>query len=106
MNERLGPITATFSICIDGPAAIEDAVRALLASRHLEPRQVRTRSFAGTAFVIVEQPGTNEAEAVALLDEVRSLATVRRAELECRLERRPPPARPPLARGQERIDVV
>jgi hypothetical protein len=106
MSNGLGAITATFSICTDAPAAVEDAVRVLLALRYLEPRKVCTRSFAGTAFVIVEQPGTNEAEAVALLDEVRSLATVRRAELECRLERRPQPQRPPLTGGQERIDVV
>ena len=108
MTETLGAITATFSIFTDAHTPIEDEVRAILASRYLEPTRVRTRSYAGTAFVVVEQPGTNEAEACELLDQVRALEAVRSAELECRLERREAHARLglPLTSAAARIDVV
>lgn len=86
----LGAITATFSIRTDAEAPVVDAVRAILAARYLEPRRVRSRSSAGTALVTVEQPGTNEAEARVVLDQIRSLARVHSAELECQLERKAP----------------
>jgi|GEM_PF-3038657 len=108
-----GAITAAFSIRADVEAPVVEAVRAILASRYLEPRRVRTQSLAGTAFITVEQPGTNEAEAAAVLGEVRSLASVRSAELECRLERRAPSPRlqaafdrMKAALDEVRIDVV
>jgi hypothetical protein len=108
MSEYLGRITATFSILGEVNAPVEDGVRAILASRYLEPTRVRTRSFDGTAFVLVEQPGTNEAEAQAVLREVRMLEAVRSAELECCLERRQPRSRrhPQSSSQLERIDVV
>lgn len=106
MTETLGAITATFSIFTDAHTPVEDEVRAILASRYLEPSRVRTRSFAGTAFVTVEQRGTNEAEASAVLAQVRALEAVRSAELECRLERQAPRAKLRIAVAAERIDVV
>ena len=106
MNTPLGAITATFSIFTDAHTPIEHEVRAILASRYLEPTRVRTRSYAGTAFVVVEQPGTNEAEASEVLDAVRALDAVRSAELECRLDRLTPRPRLRIAAQAERIDVV
>ena len=106
MTATLGAITATFSIYTDAHMPVEDEVRAILASRYLEPTRVRTRSYAGTALVMVEQPGTNEAEASAVLDQLRALAAVRSAELECRLERQAPRVEPRVPVAAERIDVV
>ena len=106
MIEALGPITATFSIHGEAHTSVEDEVRAILALRYLEPTRVRTRRFGGTAFVVVEQPGTNEAEAQAVLGEVRALGGVRSAELECRLERRHVRPKLHLSSSSERIDVV
>lgn len=108
----LGAITATFSIRTDADAPVADEVRAILASRYLEPRRVRTQSFAGRALVTVEQPGTNEAEAKVVLDQVRLLAGVQSAELECRLERKASPRlqaaleQVRAALEEVRIDVV
>lgn len=106
MTESLGAITATFSIYTDAHTPVEDEVRAILGARYLEPARVRTRSYAGTAFVVVEQPGTNEAEAEVVLAAMRLLPAVRSAELECRLERRPVRARVRADVEPARIDVV
>lgn len=106
MTALLGPITATFSIRSDALSPVEDDVRAILGSRYLEPRRVRSRQLAGTTVVIVEQPGTNEAEAMAILSEVRALDAVQSAELECRLERLSPRPKAPFQFEPQRIDVV
>ena len=106
MTDSLGAITATFSIYTDAHTPVEDEVRAILGSRYLEPARVKTRSYAGTAFVVVEQPGTNEAEAEVVLEAVRLLPAVRSAELECRLERRSIHARVRADVEPMRIDVV
>ena len=106
MSELLGPITATFSIVSDAHAPLEGAIRQILGSRYLEPRRLHARNFGERTFVTVEQPGTNEAEAEAVLSEVRALAAVRSAVLECRLERRQPRPKPSLSFEPERIDVV
>jgi len=84
---RAAAITAAFSVRARGDAPVEDGVRALLAARYLEPRRVRAQRHGGSTFLLVEQPGTNEAEAAAILDDLRALAGVTSAELECRLER-------------------
>lgn len=106
MSGYLGPITATFSIVGDVHTPIETAVRKILGTRYLEPRRVKTRHFGERVFMTVEQPGTNEAEAEAVLDEVRALAAVQSAVLECRLERRQPRPKLRLSFEPERIDVV
>lgn len=106
MTGLLGPITATFSIVSDAHVPVEHAVREILEARYLEPRRVHARNFGERSFATFAQPGTNEAEAEAVLREIRALAAVRSAVLECHLERRPPRPKLHLFLEPERVDVV
>ena len=84
MTAQSRTITARFSVVTDAHVPIEHDVRRLLADRGLVPDVVHARALAGTSLLIVDQAGTSQAQADAVLGEICALEQVRSAEYEAR----------------------
>ena len=87
MSQDLGAVTAVFTVYADAYTPIENDVRAVFTARGAEPDRVWARSIGGTAVLVVERSGSHEVEASKIVEEIRALAHVRSAELECRIGR-------------------
>src|SRR3712207_4854212 len=87
MLQDLGAMTAVFTVYADAYTPFEDDVRAVFTARGFEPDRIRARSVGGTAVLVIEQKGSSDSVAFEMVDEIRSLAPVRNAELECHVGR-------------------